>query len=83
MNKNPFELGTVKWEVARSSANRNQFYREDVEAKQEVYLIGWSLSAVILFSKAELAVCDWLSLGFDFLTVGIYRLRFWVACIEC
>lgn len=45
------------------------FYTADVEAKQENYLIGYSL--VALLGKTSLVVNNWLFLGFDFSAAGL------------
>lgn len=50
------------------------FYREEVGAKQGSYLTGCSLSGLPYLGKAELAICDWLSLGFDFSVLSHFRL---------
>ena len=45
------------------------FYREKTEAKQGNHLIGCSLGPASM-GKGELAICDWLSLGFCVVTLG-------------
>ena len=65
----------AKPKVVRSApltGARGNFHRAESEAKQRNYLIGFGLSICLVW-KSLMAVCDWLFVGFDFLTLKHFK----------
>lgn len=79
MSKTQFKLGRVKPEVVGRAPlieAGGDFSRGEAEAKEGTF--DWlQLQWVCSLEKVKLAVCDWLSLGFSFLTFRHFRHRLW------
>ena len=82
LSKTQFKLGRVKPEVVGrapliEAGGKTFLGKRQKQSKEIIWLAAASVG--VFFEKVKLAVCDWLSLGFSFLTFRHFRHRLWFA----